>query len=40
MAKCVEKKIMIVKRNGNLEEFDPEKVKKAVISSAERVWLI
>ena len=31
--------IMIVKRNGNLEKFDPERVKKAVISSAERVMV-
>ena len=30
---------MIVKRNGNLEEFDPEKIKKAVTSSAERVMV-
>ena len=39
MSKNVEKKIMIVKRNGNLEEFDPEKIKKAVTSSAERVMV-
>ena len=36
--KCV-KKIMIVKRNGNLEEFDPEKIKKAICTSAERVMV-
>ena len=30
------KDIMIVKRNGNLERFDSERVKKAVIASAER----
>ncbi len=33
------KKIMIIKRNGNLEEFDPEKIKKAICSSAERVMV-
>ena len=33
------KKIMIVKRNGNLEEFDPEKIKKAICTSAERVMV-
>lgn len=32
-------KIMIVKKNGNLEEFDPELVKNAVRSSAERVMV-
>ena len=31
--------IMIVKRNGNLEKFDPERVKNAVRSSAERVMV-
>ena len=30
---------MIVKKNGNLEKFDPDKVKKAIISSAERVMV-
>ena len=30
---------MIVKKNGNLEKFDPGKVKKAIISSAERVMV-
>ena len=33
------KKIMIVKRNGNLEAFDENRVKKAVIASAERVMV-
>ena len=33
------KDIMIVKRNGNLEKFDPERVKKAVVASAERVMV-
>ena len=33
------KDVMIVKRNGNLEKFDPERVKKAVTSSAERVMV-
>ena len=33
------KKIMIIKRNGNLEEFDPERVKAACSSSAERVMV-
>lgn len=33
------KKIMIIKRNGNLEAFDPEKIKRAVCSSAERVMV-
>ena len=33
------KKIMIVKRNGNLEEFDSEKIKKAICTSAERVMV-
>ena len=32
-------KIMIIKKNGNLEEFDPERVKAACISSAERVMV-
>ena len=31
--------IMIVKRNGNLEKFDKERVKNAVRSSAERVMV-
>ena len=30
---------MIVKKNGNLEKFNPGKVKKAIISSAERVMV-
>ena len=33
------KKIMIIKKNGNLEEFDPERVKVACSSSAERVMV-
>ena len=33
------KKIMIIKKNGNLEEFDSERVKAACISSAERVMV-
>lgn len=33
------RKIMIIKRNGNLEAFDPEKIKRAVCSSAERVMV-
>ncbi len=33
------KKIMIVKRNGNLEEFEPDKIKKAICTSAERVMV-
>ena len=33
------KKIMIIKKNGNLEEFDPERVKAACSSSAERVMV-
>ena len=33
------KDIMIVKRNGNLEKFDSERVKKAVVASAERVMV-
>ena len=33
------KEIMIVKRNGNLEKFDSDKIKKAVCSSAERVMV-
>lgn len=33
------KKILIIKRNGNLEEFDPERIKKAVTTSAERVMV-
>lgn len=37
--KNVNSKIMIVKRNGNLEEFDPERIKKAVTASAERVMV-
>ena len=34
-----EKDIMIVKRNGNLEKFDPERIKKAITASAERVMV-
>lgn len=34
-----DKEIMIVKRNGNLEKFDPSRVKKAVCASAERVMV-
>ena len=34
-----EKEIMIIKRNGNLEAFDPNRIKKAVNSSAERVMV-
>ena len=34
-----EKQIMIIKRNGNLEAFDPNRIKKAVNSSAERVMV-
>lgn len=37
--KNVDKKIMIIKRNGNLEEFDPDKIKKAICASAERVMV-
>lgn len=33
------KEIMVIKKNGNLEKFDPERVKKAVIVSAERVMV-
>ena len=33
------KDIMVVKRNGNLEKFDPNRVKKAAIASAERVMV-
>ncbi len=33
------KEIMIVKRNGNLEKFDPDRIKKAVNASAERVMV-
>ena len=33
------KKIMIIKQNGNLEEFDPDRIKKAVSASAERVMV-
>lgn len=33
------KDVMIVKKNGNLEKFDSDRVKKAVISSAERVMV-
>ena len=32
-------KIMIIKKNGNLEEFDESRIKKAVTSSAERVMV-
>ena len=35
----MKKDIMIVKKNGNLEKFNPGKVKKAIISSAERVMV-
>ena len=35
----MKKDIMIVKKNGNLEKFNPDKVKKAIISSAERVMV-
>ena len=30
---------MVIKKNGNLEKFDPNRVKKAVIASAERVMV-
>lgn len=33
------KEIMVIKKNGNLEKFDPERVKKAVVASAERVMV-
>lgn len=33
------KEIMVIKKNGNLEKFDPDRVKKAVIASAERVMV-
>lgn len=33
------KEIMVIKKNGNLEKFDPERVKKAVIASAERAMV-
>ena len=32
-------KIMIIKKNGNLEEFDESRIKKAVTSSSERVMV-
>lgn len=35
----MEKDIMVVKRNGNLEKFDSSRIKKAVTSSAERVMV-
>lgn len=35
----MEKEIMVIKRNGNLEKFDPNRIKKAVTSSAERVMV-
>ena len=35
----MKKDIMIVKKNGNLEKFDSDKVKNAIISSAERVMV-
>ena len=35
----MEKTIMVVKKNGNLERFDPNRVKNAVRSSAERVMV-
>lgn len=31
--------IMVIKKNGNLEKFDPDRVKKAVTASAERVMV-
>lgn len=31
--------IRIVKQNGNLEDFDPERIRKAVVASAERVMV-
>lgn len=33
------KKIKIIKKNGYLEDFDPIKVRKAIVSSAERVMV-
>lgn len=33
------KDIMVIKKNGNLEKFDSNRVKKAVIASAERVMV-
>lgn len=35
----MEKEIMVIKRNGNLEKFDPNRIQKAVTSSAERVMV-
>jgi len=35
----MEKEIMVIKQNGNLEKFDPNRIKKAVTSSAERVMV-
>lgn len=37
--KIKSKEIMIIKRNGNLEKFDEEKIKSAVTASAERVMV-
>ena len=33
------KEIYVVKRNGNLEKFDPLRIKKAITTSAERVMV-
>ena len=35
----METKIQIIKRNGNKEDFNPEKIKVAIRKSAERVMI-
>ena len=35
----MDRKIMVIKKNGNLEKFDPMRVKRAVCASAERVMV-
>ena len=35
----IKTRIKIIKRNGNKEEFDPEKIKRAIRKSAERAML-
>ena len=34
------KEIYVIKRNGNLEKFDPLRIKKAITTSAERVMVV
>ena len=39
MTNTIKEEIMIIKKNGNLEKFEPTRIKKAIASSAERVMV-